>query len=133
MRIPVSRCLPALVAAFLLAVLPGCASLNDPLMEATIGELHERGRPVINHELKEVVAGAPTCITRGAGMDFDPPACDGDLWPLALFYLLVYLGYAIGYCFYKLGEQIWEACNSPDANEEKKAAPPETQPEPQSK
>jgi len=97
-----------------------------------MGELHERGRPVINHELKPVTAGAPTCITRGAGMDFDPPACDGDLWPLALFYLLVYLGYAIGYCFYKLGEQIWEACNAPDAEEEK-AAPAETQPEPQAK
>ena len=116
MRLPVRRCLPAIVAAFLLAVLPGCASLNDPLMRATMGELHERGRPVINHELKPVTAGAPTCITRGAGMDFAPPTIGGNsegLWPLAVFYLFVYIGYGIGWCFYKLGELIWEACDSP--------------------
>ncbi|MCB9894432.1 MAG: hypothetical protein H6839_08280 [Planctomycetes bacterium] len=118
MRLPVYRCLPALVAAFLLCVLPSCATLNDPLLTATMGELHERGRPVINHDLKPVAEGVPSGITRGAGMEFDPPTIEGmtgtdaayAYLALALFYVFVYLGYCIGYAFYALGVAIYDAC-----------------------
>lgn len=122
MRVPVCRCLPALVAALLLALLPSCASLPDDLMTAAVAEAHERTRPVINRELKPVADGAPTCIQRGAGAEFDPPSCSGDCWPLAVVYLFMIVGYCIGWCFYKLGELIWEACDTPSLPEEEPPA-----------
>jgi hypothetical protein len=140
MRLPVYRCLPAFVAALLIAALPSCASLNDPLLEATFAEVHERGLPVINRELKPVAEGAPTCITRGAGMDFDPPSIEGisgtdalyAYLALAVFYALFFLGYCFGYACYKLGEVIWEACDSPaDAAEEEADGEPDEKHMPQ--
>jgi hypothetical protein len=112
-----SRCLPALIAAVLVCFLPSCASVPDGLLAATAGEASEQARPARTLALKPVAEGVPTCIERGAGMDFDPPSADG-LWPLLVFYLLIYLGYGIGFCFVRLGELIYEACDSGDEPEE---------------
>lgn len=133
MRVPVCGCLPALVAALLLALLPSCASLPDNLMTAAVAEARERARPVINHELKPVVAGAPTCIQRGAGAEFAPPNLDvsgGEGWGyvmMAVVYVFVYIGYTIGWCFYKLGELIWEACDTPSLPDEEPQAEPQAE------
>ncbi|MCB9933571.1 MAG: hypothetical protein H6841_09135 [Planctomycetes bacterium] len=130
MRVPFSRCLPALVAALLLALLPSCASLPDDLMTAAVAEAHERTRPVINRELKPVADGAPTCIQRGAGAEFDPPDLDvsgGEAWGyvmMAVAWVVVFIGYTIGWCFYKVGELIWEACDTPSLPEEELPADP---------
>jgi hypothetical protein len=105
-----SRCLPALIAAVLVCFLPSCASIPDGLLAATAADARENARSTRHVDLKPVVEGAPTCIERGAGMDFDPPECGEGMWPLIVFYLLVYLGYGIGFCFVRLGELIYEAC-----------------------
>ena len=116
-----SRCLPALIAAVLVCFLPSCSSVPEGLLAATAGEAREQARPARNVTLKPVVEGAPTCIERGARMDFDPPSADG-LWPLLVFYLLIYLGYGIGFCFVTLGELIYEACDSPNEPVEEEPA-----------
>ena len=109
--------LPALLAAFLICVLPSCASAPDGLFDAAYAQAVEESRPVINHDLKPLPEGVPSGIQRGAGMDFDPPACDGDLWPLAVFYLILYVGYGFVWCCVKAVEAIVDACRSPAPDE----------------
>jgi hypothetical protein len=123
-----SRCLPALVAAVLLCFLPSCASIPDGLLAATASEARENARPVRDAVLKPVVEGAPTCIQRGAGMDFDPPECGDGMWPLIVFYLLVYLGYGIGFCFVRLGELIYDACAESEDEAAEEETPEEAEP-----
>jgi hypothetical protein len=120
-----ARCLPALFAGLLICLLPSCASIPDGLLEATAAHAREQSRPALDVKLKPVVDGAPTCITRGAGMDFDPPSCGDGMWVLGVFYLLVYLGYAIGWSFVALGELIYEACAGDEETEEEPEEPAE--------
>lgn len=100
--------LPALVAAFLLTLLPACAT-NAP----------QRSGPIENPHIVERVAprdaDVPARIARTAG-GFDAPEIHADgvgalFLPFA--YLFAYIGYFIGWCFYKAGEAIWEAITSP--------------------
>lgn len=107
------QALPALFAAFLLCVLPSCASMPDGLFDAAYAQAREDAREPINFDLKPVVEGAPTCIDRGAGMEFDPPNIHGDdgwaFLALAVVYLIIYIGYGFGWCCVKLGELIYDA------------------------
>jgi hypothetical protein len=84
------------------------------MLASAANHAREESRSALSVKLKPVTAGASGCIERGAGMDFDPPACDDGLWPLFVFYLLVYAGYAIGWGIVKLGELIYEACTEED-------------------
>jgi hypothetical protein len=109
-------CLPALLAALLIAVSPGCASSPELALPPGAQRLVERPRHVHVPTSPDDVSG----IERGAGQ-WDPPNVSGDGWA-ALFLLavygVVYVGYAIGWCFVALGELIYESFESnPDEDE----------------
>lgn len=125
------QALPALMAAFLICVLPSCASVPDGLFDAAYAKAAEEAREPINFNLKPLPEGVPTGIERGAGMDFDPPAMDGDLWPLAIIYLIIYIGYGFVWCCVKAVEAMVDACRSspPDECEEDCEDAPAEQPE----
>jgi hypothetical protein len=117
-----TRVLPALLAGLLVCFLPSCASIPSGLADAAAAKAREESRPARAVSLKPVVEGAPACIQRGAGMDFDPPAPEGELWALLLVYVFAYIGYAIAWSLVALGEVIYDACgggrsDAPDVDE----------------
>lgn len=106
-------CLPALMAALLLSVLPACASSQQPTLPPAVEGMLERPRNAHVPTSPDDVSG----IQRGAG-GLEPPRIHGDdEWAamfLLVFYGVVYVGYTIGWCFVALGELIYECFE--DAN-----------------
>ena len=117
MRCSWSRALPACLAAFLLCVLPSCASMPDGLFDAAYAKAAEESRKPINFDLKPVAEGVPPGIERGAGMDFEPPNLHGsdEAWGylvLLVVYIIVYAGYGFAWCCVKAVEALIDACKS---------------------
>ena len=109
-----SSAVPALVAALLIALLPACG-MSPARHSGPIENPHGAARVAPRD------ADIPVRIQRTAG-EFCPPSISAGgehAWALALVYVFVLIGYCIGWCFYSLGELIYEAINeeSPDGDE----------------
>jgi hypothetical protein len=106
-NLSLSRSLPALLAAVVLALAPACAAPRHAPRAET--------GPIENPHIVERIAprdpDVPTGIERNAGHGHDGEAF---IWLLVyLGYAVVYIAYGIGWCFVELGGLIYEACTGP--------------------